>query len=309
MLDFDPERQAVTPRDAATVVVVRETSAGLEVFCVQRHARSGFLGGAVVFPGGKVDASDRSEQWQDLSSDLSPRVRSFGPDEATARAFAVAALRELLEEAAILPVAGARLDGQETALLRSELANRASSEGDAPAFAALLRERGLRADTSRLEALARWITPAAESRRYDTRFYILPAPDQQHGAHDRHETTDSFWATPREVLARWERGEFFLAPPTSRMLGLLLTAPDIRSALAIAAAQSLDPVCPFFTMDGDQGVLALPGDPLYPEPAPPPADDTAPTRFVLVDGRFVGRRVVWRSDEVELSPGPQRPSR
>ncbi len=291
MLDFDPEREPVTPKDAATVAVVREAAGSLEVFCVKRHARSGFLGGAVVFPGGKVDVRDRSEHWQELSTDLGPRARSFADDEETARSFAVAALRELLEEAAILPVEGGELDGEQAIELRSELATRAASGSEAHAFAELLRERGLKADTSRLEALARWITPAAESRRYDTRFYILPLPGRQHGAHDRHETTDSFWASPDDVLARWERGEIFLAPPTVRTLEVLLPATDIESAVAIARAQRLEPVCPFFAMDGDQAVLALPGDPLYPEPAPAP-DGTQPTRFVFEDGRFLPRRAV-----------------
>jgi 8-oxo-dGTP pyrophosphatase MutT (NUDIX family) len=292
MLQFDPEREPVTPKDAATVAVVRETAAGLEVFCVQRHTRSGFLGGAVVFPGGKVDVADRGEHWRNLTTDLTARARSFAEDEPTARSFAVAALRELLEEAAILAVEGGELDAEQTAELRSELSRRAASETQAHAFAGLLRERGLKADTSRLEALAHWITPAAESRRYDTRFYILPLPGRQHGAHDRHETTASFWATPREVLGRWERGEIFLAPPTSRTLQILLPASDVESAIAIARAQPLEPVCPFFTLDGDQAVLALPGDPLHPEPAPAPEDPDAPTRFVLLDGRFVGRRAV-----------------
>jgi 8-oxo-dGTP pyrophosphatase MutT (NUDIX family) len=232
MLQFDPEREPVTPKDAATVAVVRETAAGLEVFCVQRHTRSGFLGGAVVFPGGKVDVADRGEHWRNLTTDLTARARSFAEDEPTARSFAVAALRELLEEAAILAVEGGELDAEQTAELRSELSRRAASETQAHAFAGLLRERGLKADTSRLEALAHWITPAAESRRYDTRFYILPLPGRQHGAHDRHETTASFWATPREVLGRWERGEIFLAPPTSRTLQILLPASDRPGAAA-----------------------------------------------------------------------------
>lgn len=292
MLQFDPDREPVTPKDAATVAVVRETPLGVEVFCVQRHTRSGFLGGAVVFPGGKVDATDRSEHWQDLTTDLTARARSFAEDESTARSFAVAALRELLEEAAILAVEGADLDAEQTAELRRELSEPAAGEPQAHAFAALLRARGLKADTRRLEPLAHWITPIAESRRYDTRFYILPLPGCQQGAHDQHETTASFWATPRDVLGRWERGEIFLAPPTSRTLQILLPASDIESAIAIARAQTLEPVCPFFTLDGDQAVLALPGDPLHPRPTPAPEDPDAPTRFVLLDGRFVGRRAV-----------------
>ncbi|MEB2313783.1 MAG: hypothetical protein OZ921_05715 [Sorangiineae bacterium] len=289
MLDFSDERPAPPTRDAATVVVVREGATGLELFCVKRHARSGFLGGAVVFPGGKVEPTDELDDWTSLATELAPRARELATEEPLARAFAVAALRELLEEAAILPVAGAALSAAQTLSLRVELADIGGAGG---AFATLLRRHGLRADTARLEALWRWVTPTAESRRYDTRFYVLPAPEGQTGHHDEHETTSSFWSTPEELLARWARGEIMLAPPTIRTAELFRAAPSVDQALAIARAQSLEPVCPHFTMDGDTAVLALPGDPLFPVRGPAPSDPTAPTRFVLVDGRFVGRRVL-----------------
>lgn len=284
MLDFDSDRPTVQPKDAATVVVVRQAASGVELFCVQRHARSGFLGGAIVFPGGKVDPADAHEQWRELSTGLGDRVRQLADSEARARSFAIAALRELLEEAALLPVTGAALDAEAALSLREQLARESS-------FADLLRHHDLRVDTARLEALGRWVTPAAESRRYDTRFYVLPLPQGQSGAHDQHETTSSFWATPARVLERWERGEIFLAPPTVRSVEIFRAAGSVDEALAIARGQSLDPVCPYFVMDGDRAVLALPGDPLFPEPGEPPADPLAPTRFEMDGGRFVGRRV------------------
>jgi 8-oxo-dGTP pyrophosphatase MutT (NUDIX family) len=287
MLDLDPDRPPVVPRDAATVVVLRQGRGAVELFCVKRHARSGFLGGAVVFPGGKVDPTDGHGQWADLSSPLAPRARELADSVEVARTFAVAALRELLEEAAILPVVGARLDARAALSLRAELGENAASS----AFAELLRRHDLTVDTARLEALWRWVTPAAESRRYDTRFYVMPLPEGQTGQHDQHETTSSFWATPRDILDRWERGEIFMAPPTVRTAEIFLDADSVEAALGIARAQSLEPVCPFFTMENDRAVLALPGDPLYPEPAPVPGDPAAPTRFELVDNRFVGRRV------------------
>lgn len=287
MLDLDSAREPVTPKDAATVVVVRPAEAGVELFCVERHARSGFLGGAVVFPGGKVDPADRQDHWEELSTPLGARARAFAGSTSDARAFAIAALRELLEEAAILPVADATLDAAAALALREELAGR-SGDGN---FATLLRRHGLRVDSARLEALARWITPAAESRRYDTRFYVLALPHGQVGLHDRRETTSSFWATPAQVLERAERAEIFLAPPTMRSVELFRDATSIDQVMSIARAQSLAPVCPFFSMDGDRAVLALPGDPLFPEPHAPPADPTAPTRFELEGARFVGRRV------------------
>jgi 8-oxo-dGTP pyrophosphatase MutT (NUDIX family) len=291
MLDLDPEREAAQPKDAATVLVVRETPSGIELFCVERHARSGFLGGAVVFPGGKVDLSDRAERWRRLSTPLGARALRFGEDEAEARAFAVAALRELLEEGAILPLDGHTLDAEHALEWRQALSDRANRSERADAFAALISERRARLATGRLEALWRWITPVAESRRYDTRFYVLPLPDGQVGLHDRHETTSSFWASPRELLARSERGEIFLAPPTSQTIAIFVPAKNVADVLAIARQQSLEPVCPWAVLEGDRMVLALPGDPLFPGAHAPPADAAAPTRFVLEGGRFVGRRV------------------
>jgi 8-oxo-dGTP pyrophosphatase MutT (NUDIX family) len=291
MLDFDPNRQAVTPRDAATVVVVRPATVGIEVFAVKRHARSGFMGGALVFPGGKVDAADRSPGWALRSTPLSSRALSLASDPGAALGFAIAALRELLEEAAILPVTGGELDAEAALALRAELTARTGA-GATPseALLELLQTRGLSADAGRLEPLSRWITPAAETRRYDTRFYLMPLPERQSGRHDEHETTMSLWKTPAELLELWARGEVFLAPPTSRTLDLLSEARDVDDAIAIARAHPLDSLCPFFTQDGDQVVLALPGDPLYPEAAPAPADPRAPTRFVMEAGRFVPRR-------------------
>jgi 8-oxo-dGTP pyrophosphatase MutT (NUDIX family) len=287
MLDFDSNRAAVAPKDAATVVVIRPAERGVEVFAVKRHARSGFMGGALVFPGGKVDVTDRSARWVDRATPLGDRARSLAESAEDARAFAVAALRELLEEAALLPIIGGELDDGGALALRRELSLREGAQGEA--LLDWLEQRGLSVDTGALVPLSRWITPAAETRRYDTRFYLLRAPEHQHGRHDEHETTQSFWKTPSELLELWAAGDVFLAPPTSRTLELLAEARDVEHALAIAEAHPLEPVCPFFTQDGDAVVLALPGDPLYPEPAPPPPAG-APTRFVMEGGRFVPRR-------------------
>ena len=62
VLDLDAHRVAAPPRDAATLVVVRDAPAGVEVFCVERQ-KVGFLGGAVVFPGGKLDPADLDGAW------------------------------------------------------------------------------------------------------------------------------------------------------------------------------------------------------------------------------------------------------
>ncbi|HMJ10124.1 MAG TPA: hypothetical protein VK524_01900, partial [Polyangiaceae bacterium] len=159
------EQSAKTPRDSATIVVLREARAGVELFCVERHPGSRVLGGAIVFPGGKVDAADWEDCWSELTTALQPRALALG-EERAARAFAVAGLRELLEEAAILPVAERSLSHEATLGLQQALVSAAGTEHEESlAFAELLRAQGLRLATDRLEALWRWITPQAESRR------------------------------------------------------------------------------------------------------------------------------------------------
>ena len=93
MLDLDSGREASAPRPAATLVLLRDATptGAVEVFCVERNKTSRFLGGAIVFPGGRVEDDDGSETWRALVT----------RDDAH-RALGVAACRETLEEAAIL---------------------------------------------------------------------------------------------------------------------------------------------------------------------------------------------------------------
>lgn len=282
MLDLDPTREAPEARDATTVAVVRDGAAGLEVFVVRRHQKSGFLGGAIVFPGGKLDAADADDAWVGCTNGLGTRAASLADDASRALALAVCAVRELIEEAALVPSV-TPVDHASAVALRNELEGAASLVG-------AIRARGLQLDTRGLVALWRWITPRAESRRFDTRFYVLRAPEGQGGAHDDHETTQSFWATPRDLLDRWARGEIAMAPPTSATLEILARASDVAHAIALAEAQALDPVCPFLVFDDGQTILALPGDPLFPDRLPAPTDPSAPTRFVLEGGRFLPQR-------------------
>jgi 8-oxo-dGTP pyrophosphatase MutT (NUDIX family) len=262
MLDLDANRSVVPPRDAATLLLVRDrpphpSVPRLEVFCVVRHVKSGFLGGAVVFPGGKVDDADRHASWTAVARGARPFVA--GEDEALTRAFALAACREAIEEAAILPAACREVTHEEALALRDSLA--AGNIG----FRAALEQRGLSLDLGSLRPFGRWITPVAESRRFDTRFFLAAAPSRQEGAHDAHETTASFWATPAEVLARFDAGQLQVAPPTHRCLELLATVASSEEAMALAGRLSLEPICPkLVTVVGEANesvALVLPGDP------------------------------------------------
>jgi 8-oxo-dGTP pyrophosphatase MutT (NUDIX family) len=278
MLDLDPERPGVTPRDAATLVVVRDAPrGGVEVFCVERQ-KVGFLGGAIVFPGGKLEPDDLDPAWTGrATAPRTPRT-PVAADEATLRGLAVAACREALEEAAILPVVGG-------ALAHAELLEwRARAERGEATLRELLAARGLSLDLASLHPFARWITPVAEARRFDARFFLFVAGDALTGAHDDHETTASFWAPPGEVLRRFTAGELQLAPPTHRTLEILASAHDARHAVAATEGACLDPICPRLVSQGDSVALVLPGDPEHDvrEPRSP-----GKSRFVLRGDRFL----------------------
>lgn len=282
MLDFDLNRAGVPPRDAATLVVVRDaTGGGVEVFCVERQ-KVGFLGGAVVFPGGKLDAGDVDPAWLDLSTAPRPSGSPLAADDATLRGLAVAACREALEEAAILPLVGEPLAHGELLAWRDRLARKQTT------LRALVAEAARRLDLGALHPMARWITPVAESRRFDARFFLFAADAELTGVHDDHETTASFWSRPGEVMRRFVAGELQLAPPTHRTLEVLALARDVRDALDAAAAACLDPICPRLVphrdANGETMALALPGDP---EHGVREARSPGKSRYVLRGDRFL----------------------
>jgi len=280
MLDLKIDRAGGPTKAAATLLLLRDGASGPEVFCVERNKASRFLGGALVFPGGKVDPGDGDAAFVGLSRGLPPSRDGFADDDAHLRTLAVAALRESLEEAAIVPLAEGRVSHEGLLALRDTLR--------ATPFVQVLAEAGLALDLSALRPFARWVTPEAEARRYDTRFFLCRAPAGQEGAHDDGETTASFWATPRAVLARFDEGSVLLAPPTHRCLEILANAADVDAALALADGADLRPICPGLVMltEGSETTMALvlPGDPEHPV-----AEARVPglSRYVYRAGKFV----------------------
>jgi len=282
LLDLQAGRPESPPRDAATILWLRPGSGTIEIFCVERHKSSGFLGGAIVFPGGKLEPRDRDPAWDQAATPFTARACPED-DPAAVRALAIAACRESLEEAAILPLVGNPLSHDELLTLRAALAG-----GGEDLLAAVTRQ-GLQVDLSPLRIVSRWVTPVAEARRFDTRFFLAVAPANQRGAHDQYETMHSFWATPSEVLRRFDAGEIQLAPPTHRMLELLSPMTTAAAALAWADSTSLLPICPSLVeqpVDASNKTVALvlPGDP---EHVIGERRILGRTRFVLRDGRFL----------------------
>ena len=279
MVDVDPDRAPAPPKHAATVMLLRDRDAGgFEVFMVRRHAQSGFMGGAYVFPGGKLDLEDSEPRILARCSGRTPADAAVAlaepDDERRAAGLFVAAVRETFEEAGILLADFAR----DVTLVTAR--ERLAKEGS---FVALLESLDARLRLDRVVPWARWLTPAVEPRRYDTRFFVAVAPPDQEAAHDQDETTEAAWWAPAEALAREAAGEIQLPPPTLRNLELLCAQASAEAVVCAATAGPPPYVDPVFLDRDGAWVLALPGDPDH--PTPERAID-GPTRFVLARGRW-----------------------
>src|ERR1700722_9726447 len=100
--------EILSPRPAATVITVRDAANGYEILMLRRNLTSDFVGGAYVFPGGGVDASDASPAAHRLAYGLNDAEasRRLALDNG-GLAYYVACLRELFEEAGLLIACGA----------------------------------------------------------------------------------------------------------------------------------------------------------------------------------------------------------
>jgi 8-oxo-dGTP pyrophosphatase MutT (NUDIX family) len=271
-LSFGSGAEPMAPRLAATVLVLREHAGALEVYCILRHPKSGFLGGAVAFPGGKVDEADGHAEWQRHVQGAPLRSELIASDSIAIRSLGIAAARETLEEAGLFP---APIDEVQAGRLRAEIAK------GTPLRTAV---SGLcHIELDRFVTFARWVTPEAEPKRFDAAFFLLALPHGQIASADEHEVTGGFWATPDHALGRFERGEIMLAPPTTRCLELLRGLATIQEAFDVALKQTLSPICPQF-VPGDPPMLSLPGDPTH---SVKEVRVAGPTRFVLRDGKFL----------------------
>jgi 8-oxo-dGTP pyrophosphatase MutT (NUDIX family) len=212
------------PLPAATVILARQHKAELQVYLLKRHAKSGFMAGHYVFPGGILDPEDwNASVWQrhvDVNvKDLASRL---GGEDLTADeklAYGVAAIRETLEEAGVFFARCAdqsRMDIEQVSRLRSR--------SDLPRewFINLAVSQGWQLKLSALSPWSHWITPVRMKRRYDTRFWLASMPDDQQCRPDLLETTHGLWISPAKGLFCNLSGQVPLSPPTLVTLHQLL---------------------------------------------------------------------------------------
>jgi 8-oxo-dGTP pyrophosphatase MutT (NUDIX family) len=250
----------VPPKDAATVILLRGAPGGLEVFLQRRVAGMPFAGGMTVFPGGGVDARDRTAvAWAGPPPPW--WAGRFGCDPVLAQALVCAAVRETFEESGVL-LAGPDEhsvvdDASRYRRGRAALVARELSMAEFLADARLV----LRADL--LRPWANWVTPEGERRRYDARFLLAALPAGQHADGITTEATDAGWQAPQAALDDWRAGRRFLMPPTWYTLSELAAHATVAELMAASDGREIRKIMPRIVRDPDGLRVIFPDDPRY----------------------------------------------
>jgi len=238
----EPPAEPAVPRDAATVIVVRDGDAGLETFMLRRHLNSDFIGGAYVFPGGTLDPGDRDPRFASLIAGIGEDLRrALGEDTVPLLA---CAFRETFEEAGILLARDRHgdpvrlLDDARWAKRRDDLNARTRP------FLEILEEADVILDATLVRFWSRIVTPLAAPKRYDARFFVARMPEGQEPLHDDLETTDSVWISPATAVADGRAGRFQIIFPTRRTLEQIDACGSVDGILEAAHARDAEPLTP-----------------------------------------------------------------
>lgn len=251
-----PEVQA---RPASTMLLLRQQGNEFEIFMMVRHDQIDFASGALVFPGGSVDASDR---------ELLGRPTLFtsgGISDPILLGLRVAAIRETFEESGILL---ARPQGSSELVSAARASQVEAAHRDALCegkikFADILAEAKLVLALDLLVPYAHWITPAGLPKRFDTHFFVALAPADQVGAHDGRESVDSVWVSPRAALEGATTGRFKLLFPTTRNLIKLGKQTSAAQVIATARGDKIVTVLPQILNEGGRRKLKIPAEAGY----------------------------------------------
>jgi len=215
------------PKLSATVLIIRDGADVPEVLMVQRHHEIDMAGGALVFPGGKIHREDSSPDWDAFTDG------DFGPVQQDAR---IAAVRETFEEAGLLLARPVSSRGAGQPLVGPHIAEklepfRSAVDRGEHSFLELIREHQLVLALDSLIHFGHWITPTIMPKRYDTHFYLAPAPPDQIATHDGWETTDSVWIRAQDALDSEASGKAMIVFPTRMNLNRLREIGSVQAAI------------------------------------------------------------------------------
>jgi hypothetical protein len=259
----------VKPRDAATVMLLRNSTDGaddIEVLMVRRHAKSRFVPDAYVYPGGRIEEADYASEIEQRCvglgyAEAQRRVPDIRPPEKSLGAW-VAGIRETFEEVAILYAYDKSGDLVELAAGGGDRLEsyRRRLHADEISLVDLLDQNGLTLATDELHYFAHWITPETSPMRYDVRFFVAPAPADQDAQHDGVELTEHVWIQPREALAKHEKGEFPVILPTHFMLQELSRFRTVEDAVASTRGKEIPAILSKVILRNGEYVEVMPDE-------------------------------------------------
>jgi 8-oxo-dGTP pyrophosphatase MutT (NUDIX family) len=254
-MDAGEAAEVAVPRHAATVVLLRDATAGPEVYLLRRAATMAFAAGMHVFPGGSVDPRDGETATAWSGPPAARWAAWLGCDEPLARALVCAAVRETFEESGVL-LAGPHAEdvvvdttGDDLERDRLGLLDRTVS------MAGMLSRRGLVLRSDLLRPWAHWITPEFEPKRFDTRFFVAAVPTGQRPRDVSGEADDTVWLPVAEAVAEHDGDRLAMLPPTIVALREISAFGSVAEVLA--APRVVRPVLPRLARDGDRLWLQL----------------------------------------------------
>ncbi len=251
-------REPVEPRNAATVVLMRDGTSGPEVYLLRRQASMAFAAGMSVFPGGGVDPRDFDHAVAWAGPTPEEWAGRLGVDAANARALVCAAVRETFEESGVL-LAGPSPDAVVADTTGDDWeADRQALEARDLALTEFLDRRGLVLRTDLLGVWAGWLTPVFEPRRYRTWFFVAALPEGQRTRDVSSESSSVEWRPALGAADVVDGGDMFMLPPTYITCLEVGQHDKVSEVMAEAAGRDVEMFIPELERVGDQDMLSIP---------------------------------------------------
>jgi 8-oxo-dGTP pyrophosphatase MutT (NUDIX family) len=138
-----------------------------------------------------------------------------------------------------------------------------SEDARAAGVREVAEEAGVAVADASLIAFSRWITPPEVKIRFDTHFFLAPAPAGAEPRPDGGETVGAEWWAPAAALAAFARDELSLVFPTVKTLEQLSGFASADELLAWADGREVVATEPRVVMEGEVARVVLPGEPGY----------------------------------------------
>jgi 8-oxo-dGTP pyrophosphatase MutT (NUDIX family) len=257
--EFEDGRQTpVDPRNAATVILMRPSDQGPELYFLRRQVSMDFAGGMCVYPGGGVDQRDFDATVAWAGPSPAEWAARLGCDEETGRALVCAAVRETFEESGVLLAGTSATTVVADTTADDWEADRVALESRELSMTDFLNRRGLVLRTDLLGVWDAWLTPIFEPKRYRTWFFVAVLPTGQVTRDVSSESSSVDWIPARVAAERADTGDLALMPPT------YLTSMEVgehdspEEVLAVAASRSVEMFTPSVEPLGEGWTLSMP---------------------------------------------------